>query len=256
MVRRPDLPSCRLLAAKHHTSRRCFRDQSVLLVGYVAFNVADGAATLYNGSFRSELCLPDRAKEIDFQFDSSEGFLRRKGACKRHPHCRIGNITKNSAVQRSHGICMLRSGCQYDRGALISDLLCFKSDQTRDGHVVDPRSLPKSEFQPEFLEHSRIASSTFRFSRTYLGFEVLLEMIAGEIERLFVSLQTSHHEAAFERTGNQCSQFQGIDVRDDLASASALLRNQLETIKPRTEGLPGFRSQLRIAIVGIYGGVQ
>src|SRR5262249_1936338 len=81
-------------------------------------------------------------------------------------------------------------------------------------------------------------------------------MVAGEIERLFVSLQTSHHEAAFERTGNQCSQFHGIDVRDDLASASALLRNQLQTIKPRAERLPGFRSQLRIAIVGIYGGVQ
>src|SRR5262249_46472162 len=32
-IRRPDLPSCRLLAAKHHTSRRCFRDQSVLFVG-------------------------------------------------------------------------------------------------------------------------------------------------------------------------------------------------------------------------------
>src|SRR6266568_8720139 len=74
VLRRPDLPSCRLLAAKHHTSTRRFRDQSVLLVGYVAFNVADGAATLHNGSFRSELCLPDRAKEIDFQFDGSEGF--------------------------------------------------------------------------------------------------------------------------------------------------------------------------------------
>src|SRR5215471_12322706 len=101
-----------------------------------------------------------------------------------------------------------------------------------------------------------LARSTFRFPRTYLGFEVLLEMIAGEIEWPFVSLQTSHHEAAFERTGNQCSQFQGIDVRADLASASPLLRNQLQTIKPRAEGPPGFRSQLRIAIVGIYGGVQ
>ena len=76
MIRRPDLPSCRLLAAKHHTSRRCFRDQSVLVVGNVALNVADRAATLNNGSYRSELCLPDRAKEIDFQFDGSEGFLR------------------------------------------------------------------------------------------------------------------------------------------------------------------------------------
>src|SRR5438552_10657329 len=81
-------------------------------------------------------------------------------------------------------------------------------------------------------------------------------MMAGEIERLFVSLQTTHHETAFERTGNECRQFRGIDVRADLASASALPRNQLQTIQPRTEGLPGFRSQLRIAIVGIYGGVQ
>jgi len=80
-------------------------------------------------------------------------------------------------------------------------------------------------------------------------------MMAGEIERLFVSLQTTHHEAAFERTGNQCSQFQGIDVRADLASASALLRNQLQTIKPR---LRACRLSLvtEDAIVGIYGGVQ
>jgi hypothetical protein len=26
-------------------------------------------------------------------------------------------------MQRSHGICMLRSGCQHDRSAPISDLL-------------------------------------------------------------------------------------------------------------------------------------
>src|SRR3989441_9936949 len=69
MLRRPDLSSCRLLAAKHHTSRRRFRDQSVLLVGYVAFNVADGAAPLHNGAFRCALCLPDRAREIDLHVD-------------------------------------------------------------------------------------------------------------------------------------------------------------------------------------------
>src|SRR5262249_50207362 len=108
----------------------------------------------------------------------------------------------------------------------------------------------------EFLERSRIARFTFRFPGTYLGFEILLEMMASEIERLFVSLQTAHHEAAFERTGNQCGQFLGINARADLASASPLLGNQLETIKPRTEGLPGLRSQLSIAIVVIDGGVQ
>src|SRR2546429_9879243 len=70
--------------------------------------------------------------------DSSGG----KGACKRHPHCRIGNIAKDSAVQRSHGICMLRSGRQHDRSAPISDLLCLKSNQTRDGYVVEPLLAP------------------------------------------------------------------------------------------------------------------
>src|ERR1700758_232455 len=59
-------------------------------------------------------------------------------------------------------------------------------------------------------------------------------MMASEIERLFASLQTTHHEPAFERAGNQCSQFLGINDRADLASASPLLRNQLE-IKPRTD---------------------
>src|ERR1700745_3388667 len=50
MLRRPDLPSCRLLAAKHHTSRRRFRHQSVLLVGYVAFNVADSRSEEYTSA--------------------------------------------------------------------------------------------------------------------------------------------------------------------------------------------------------------
>jgi len=45
-------------------------------------------------------------------------------------------------MQRSHGICMLQSGCQHDRSAPISDLLCLKSNQTRDGYVVGPCSLP------------------------------------------------------------------------------------------------------------------
>src|SRR5437870_8245439 len=163
MLYRPDLPSCRLLAAKHHTSRRRFRDQSVLLIGYLAFNVANGAAPLHNGSFRSELCLPNRAKEIDFQFDGSEGFLRSKGARKRHPHCRISNIAKDSAVQRSHGICMLRSGCQHDRSAPISDLLCLKSNQTRDGYVVDPCSLPKIGFQRNSLSTHELRATPLDF---------------------------------------------------------------------------------------------
>src|SRR5271157_402609 len=81
-------------------------------------------------------------------------------------------------------------------------------------------------------------------------------MTAGKIERLFVSLQTTHHEAPFERAGNQGGQFRGIDIGVDLPSALALLGNQLQAIKPRTESSPSFRSQLRITIVGVDGRVQ
>jgi hypothetical protein len=46
------------------------------------------------------------------------------------------------------------------------------------------------------------------------------------------------------------------DLGTDTASPLSLLGNRLETMKPRTERLPGLRSQLRMAIVGIDGRVQ
>src|ERR1700678_1793552 len=102
------LPACGLLTAKDHTSGSCFRNQSILFIGYGALDVTHGAAPLHDGSFRFELCLPDWTKEIDFQFDGCEGLLGRKRACKRNSHRGVRNIAKNTAVQRSHGICMLR----------------------------------------------------------------------------------------------------------------------------------------------------
>src|ERR1700688_3332297 len=62
--------------------------------------------------------------------------------------------------------------------------------------------------------------------------------------------------AAFERAGNQGGQFTGIDIGTNLASSLALLGNRFHTIKPRTEGLASFRSQLWIAVVAIDGRVQ
>ncbi len=80
--------------------------------------------------------------------------------------------------------------------------------------------------------------------------------MAGKIERPFLPLQTTHHEAAFERAGNQRGQFRGIDIGTDLASSLPGLSNRLQAIEQRTESSPGFRSQLRIAVVGINGRVQ
>jgi len=76
------LPSHGLLVAKHRASGSRFRDQSVLLVGYFALHIAHRAAALHDPSLRCESSLPYRSKEIDFQLDGSEGFLRRKSACE------------------------------------------------------------------------------------------------------------------------------------------------------------------------------
>jgi hypothetical protein len=108
-------PSGGLLVAKNHASGSCLRNQSVLLVGYAALDVADRLAPPNDHSLRSELRLPDRAKEIDFQFHGSKGFIWGESTCKRHAHGGVRYVAKNPSVQRSHGICMLWSGCQDDR---------------------------------------------------------------------------------------------------------------------------------------------
>jgi hypothetical protein len=48
-------------------------------------------------------------------------------------------------------------------------------------------------------------------------------MTDGKVTRLFLPLETAHHMAAFERAGNQRSQFPGIDIGADLAASLPLL---------------------------------
>jgi hypothetical protein len=98
-----------------------------------------------------EPCLPDRAKEIDFQFDRSERFLLREGARKCNANRGIGNIAKNPAVQCSHGICMLRSRCQDHRRPSGSNVFRLKSKQTSDWHVVRFCLFPKVGLRGKFL---------------------------------------------------------------------------------------------------------
>src|SRR5882762_272558 len=81
-------------------------------------------------------------------------------------------------------------------------------------------------------------------------------MTAAKGKRPFLPLQTTHHQASFERAGNQGGQFRGIDIGPNLASSLPLLGNRLQTIKPGTESLASFRSQLRVAVVRIDGRVH
>src|ERR1700720_3997172 len=156
-------PSCGLLAAKDHASRSRFRDQSALLVAYGALYIADYATPPHDYSFRSELCLPDRAEEIDFQFNRSEGFLRSENTCKRQAHRGISNVAQNPPMQRSHGICMLWSGRQDDRRPSVSNVFRFKSNQTRDWNVVGFCSFPKIRLQANFLSTHDLSAPAFDF---------------------------------------------------------------------------------------------
>jgi hypothetical protein len=136
-------PSCGLLVAKNHASGSGLRDQPVLLVGDGALDVANQVTPPHDRSFCFELCLPDRAKEIDFQLHSRKGFIWGESTCKRYAHRGIGNIAKNSSMQRSHGVCMLWSGCQDDRRPPDSDVSRLKSNQPRDGNVIRFCSFPE-----------------------------------------------------------------------------------------------------------------
>src|ERR1700676_2227293 len=156
-------PSCGLLAAKRHTRGSRFRDQSVLLVGDGALDVADRVAPPHDRSFRFELCLPDRAKEIDFQLHGSKGFIWGESTCKRYAHRGISNVAQNSAMQRSHGICMLWSGCQYNRGPSVCNVFRLKSNQTRDRNVVRFRSFPKVRLRWNFLSTHDLSAPAFDF---------------------------------------------------------------------------------------------
>jgi hypothetical protein len=140
-----------------------FRDQSAILVGYCALHILDRAAPLHNLSFRLEPCLPDRAKEIDFQFDRSERFLLREGARKCNAHRGISNVAKNPAVQCSHGICMLRSRRQDDRRPSVSNVFRLKSIQTLDRYVVRFCSFPKVRLRGKLLITHDVSALAFDF---------------------------------------------------------------------------------------------
>ena len=104
--------------------------------------------------------------------------------------------------------------------------------------------------------HSKRGCRTPRLLYTHPRFEVFLQVTAGRVKRLVLSLQTTHHEAAFERANDQRGQFRGIDIKPHLASWFSFLGDRLQATKPGTESLPSFRPQRRITIVGIDGRVQ
>jgi hypothetical protein len=132
-----------LLAAKNHTRGSRFRDQSVLLVGDSALDVADRVVPPHDGSFRFELCLPDRAKEIDFQFHSSKGSSGARVLANAMPIAASAISQRIPPCSVPMGFACCGPAAKTTVARPVSDVFCLKSNQPRDGNVVRLCAFPE-----------------------------------------------------------------------------------------------------------------
>jgi len=144
-------------------------------------------------SFRLEPCLPDRAKEINFQFDRSERFLRREGARNAMPIAAsaISQRIPPCSVPMGFACCGPAAKTTVARPSAMS----FASNPIRraTGNVVRFCPFPKVRLTRGFLDYYDLSALAFDFRAANFGFEVFLQMTAGKIEGLFLPLQTTHH---------------------------------------------------------------
>jgi hypothetical protein len=73
-------------------------------------------------------------------------------------------------VQRPHVICMLWSDCQHNRSPPVGNVLCLKSNQSRDWYVVRLCSVPKTGLQRNVLSTHDLSAPGFdRRARTFVS---------------------------------------------------------------------------------------
>lgn len=105
-----------LLPAEDHAGGRRARDQLALGVCDVAINHADGTAALDHFTHGAELFLPDRAQEIDFQFEGGEGFAVRERGGEGDAHGGVGDVAEDASVQGAHGVRVRLIGFEFNDG--------------------------------------------------------------------------------------------------------------------------------------------
>jgi len=93
------------------------RDQSFLLIEYIAFDQTYGSTGTKHSCFGWELRVPNGAQEIDLQFDGRECRDLLESAAVSDPHSRVCDIAQHSTMKGPHGICMAISCFKFDRGS-------------------------------------------------------------------------------------------------------------------------------------------
>src|SRR5713101_4978584 len=100
--------SLRLCSSERHSGAGGARHQSVLVVVDVALDEAHRVAALHDPPRGYEPSRPHGLEEIDLELEGGEGLALVKGGGIGHAHGGIGEVAENSAVERAHGIGMLR----------------------------------------------------------------------------------------------------------------------------------------------------
>src|SRR5438309_9333974 len=130
------LTSLGAFAGQRHARRGRLRHQATLFVGDFTLHIAKRAAAAHHFALGSQASLPHGTKKIDLQLYGGKGLVGREGAGKGDSHGGIGNVAKNSAMQSSHGICVLGSGRESEDSASIRNFFGLKSYQPRDRNLI------------------------------------------------------------------------------------------------------------------------
>jgi hypothetical protein len=81
-------------------------------------------------------------------------------------------------------------------------------------------------------------------------------MAAGKSKWIGFPYQPAHHQAAFERSNNECREFPRVNMGTNLPFLLPLPHDHLQPIQPCMEGVAGLVAKLTVAIIGFDRGVQ
>jgi hypothetical protein len=112
--------SARLISSKDHAGGCGARHEIPFGVCNIAFSQTNCASAFYNLTGSAEFVFPNRAQEIDFKFQRSEGLTILEGGSKSNAHCGVGDVAKDPAVKCAHRV-RVRVACfEFDRSFAVA----------------------------------------------------------------------------------------------------------------------------------------
>src|SRR5579863_9106408 len=134
----------RLLAPQDHATAERLGDEGALVVVDVALDEPKRARPLHQASRRPKPGVPDRFEVLCREIERREGlviFERRRHRC---PHRGIGEIAHDAAVERAHGVGVLRARLHLENRAPELDLDDREAHELGDWGARGPHPAPSA----------------------------------------------------------------------------------------------------------------